>query len=308
MLVSLHYITDDSCSFIAMVHKHGQLSAESGTLPQYCSSMLFWSERIYRQRGVEPPSSGRLDWALTQVSKFLESRAQQQHAQTREDDLHDEDSKDTLSDTGSQPRTKRTKMQSYQASHEHTELPEITPVNPNNDPSIVPAVLSNPINVPGAIATDSESILEYFAMHPPPGSRSVTIEEAMQYFVDNPPPDSKSVTLDEAAQYFVDNPPPHSKIVTLDEALQYFVEHPPGGTGLATAALAQANLEADREEELKGKREGKGAMEKQETMKQGPEPEKTDDLRDEQRKKQRKEEREEEEDTEHNDVFEGFED
>jgi len=109
------------------VHKHAEPSAhaglipEDGTLAQYWSSMLFWSVRISRERGVEPPSHGRLNSALTQATQLLESRGEQHAGQKREDDIHDNDAKDTLSDAGAKPRIKRTKTQSSQAGHEHTD-------------------------------------------------------------------------------------------------------------------------------------------------------------------------------------------
>jgi len=72
---------------MAWVHKHAQPGAstaqviDDSTLSHYQSSMLFWSEQIYRQRGIEPPNRGRLDWALTQTTKLLESRGQQHDEQ-----------------------------------------------------------------------------------------------------------------------------------------------------------------------------------------------------------------------------------
>ena len=214
--------------------------------------MLFWSERIYRQRGVEPPSHVRLNTTLTQATKLLESRGKQHAGQKRVDDMNDNDSEDTLSDAGAKPRIKRTKTQSSQAGHQYTELPELTSAELSTDPGVF-----DPANIPGAIVTDPESILAYFAAHPIPGSRSMTVDEAMRWFVDNPIAGARSMPLDEALQYFIDNP-----IV---------------GTRMATVADTQAWLDADRERLTRNRVDVEG-IEEQEAEENEIEAEDDDDF------------------------------
>ena len=127
--------------------------------------MLVWSERIYRQRGVEPPNRWRLHWALTQAAILLESRGQKRNDRKRGQDLYDGDTSDTVSDAGAQRRVKRTKTQSFRASHESNKLPELTSTEHDHDPKIVFGAV-NASNIPENIATDSEVIQGYLTVQP----------------------------------------------------------------------------------------------------------------------------------------------
>jgi len=202
---------------------------------------------MYRQRGVEPPSQERLEWVLHQATtKLLESHGQQHDGQKIVDDLYDDVSKDTLSDAGAKPRIKRTRTQSSQASHESTELSELTSAKPDNDPKIISGAIYES-HIPKAIATDSELILAYLAAHPE--SRRWTLQQAMQNFIDNPPPGAQAKRLKDAMQFYVDHPP------MLIAALQHLIDIPPDDSELGTTGDTQAYLEPNRQP-LKRKRAG----------------------------------------------------
>jgi len=130
--------------------------------------MLFWSEYIYHERGIEPPSRERLDWALTHAVKLLESHGQEYDEQKHEDDLDDCDTSDTLSDSGAKPKVKRTRAQRSQVDHECKEPPAFTFIQSSTalrvlDPSIIP----------GAVVADCESIPAYSSAHAIPGAQRV---------------------------------------------------------------------------------------------------------------------------------------
>jgi len=167
--------------------------------------MLYWSERIYHERGIEPPNRGRLEWALTQAARLLELCGQAQADRKRERDLYEGHTSDTLSDAGARPRIKRTKTQSSRTSHDNTELPKFTSCAFINDPRILSVAPYNATNTSGAIGRDSKSVLAY-AGYRRPGSRIVSLDEAMQYFTVNPPRGNPTEIYENAMQYFVHDP------------------------------------------------------------------------------------------------------
>ena len=164
-----------SCSFIAWVYKHGQVSTtsvddpDSSAFSQYYSSMLFWTEYIYRERGVEPPRRERLEWALTQAVKLLESPRQEYDEQKHEDDLDDCDTSDTLSDSGAKPKVKRTRAQRSQADYKCKEPPALTFTQFSTALRVV-----DPSIIPGAVVTNCESTPAYSSAHAVPEAQRVT--------------------------------------------------------------------------------------------------------------------------------------